>query len=760
MSISQKAKSFGAQVIGVVTPTKLFLSVDECGRVFNPERNDETTIAIDIEAGSVKSTEPSLHLFESLEITMHKMVESINNLPQRASHSWDHLPLLLVGLVVGSGLIYMLIYVLPLSDVNSGIQTNRSFQYGILTYYEFLSLLTWVTTFSYAMPKDAISLRRRILSILVAISVEKVFDFLVTESRSSTRLFPIPFVNIVSGVFALPVVVGMMFCLLPKPKEANTMQKFKLTVCTVVMFALSYVIALLWAAVFKRLNNSLWQKAWAISFGILHFLCKTILVAPIALRLNPERFVFLQFVVGMIFTRVQMATLPYIDGPLTLIALLLPKVFTLFFRFWAGFERFNLIVTFLWKKVIGDKKAIDNLHDHFAATTVLEVAMRCAITASVQDIHNAGIRLASDNQKQEYTEWDFNSNFASESVLEIISAQVCDAVSLVPDNQSNERSTDTDSDTDTETDTDIDTDTDNNTDTNGDSDNDTNTDADNYNHNNQCICPAHDEGFSELSHEMYTIKEEPNENDDLDDEAQLGGFDIKSTKSDDSLPSSFLCEDSICTELDHELDDGDMILEEMENGSIQGSYHTSRPVVPDNMNESDDNKDGDLAVNASQKHKESNWQQRQLYNIVDSVGSEVLGTMILLQNLVSISVIHRLPIKSHLNETAHVSDERLRESVMYGFVLVTMSLLVLAFLNIPFRSLQNQVGRKLTLAKIVSYIFRDNFWFLFLWLTVTGTISVASLVQHFGADFSFKFLWLSCSSSGQIAWPGCADGAL
>jgi hypothetical protein len=75
MSISQKAKSLGAQVIGVVTPTKLFLSVDECGRVFNPERNDEG--AIDIEAGSLNSTVPSQRLFESLEITMHKMVKQL-----------------------------------------------------------------------------------------------------------------------------------------------------------------------------------------------------------------------------------------------------------------------------------------------------------------------------------------------------------------------------------------------------------------------------------------------------------------------------------------------------------------------------------------------------------------------------------------------------------------------------------------------------------------------------------------------------------
>jgi hypothetical protein len=115
----------------------------------------------------------------------------------------------------------------------------------------------------------------------------------VTESRSGTPLITIPFVNIVSRVFALLVVVGLMFWLLPKSQEARTMNKLKVTVCTVVMLALSYLKALLWMAVFKLLNNSLWQKAWTILFGILYCFCKTILVAPIALPLNPEPFVFL-----------------------------------------------------------------------------------------------------------------------------------------------------------------------------------------------------------------------------------------------------------------------------------------------------------------------------------------------------------------------------------------------------------------------------------------------------------------------------------
>ena len=91
----------------------------------------------------------------------------------------------------------------------------------------------------------------------------------------------------------------------------------------------------IWFYEIVSLAATYWQKAWAVVYSFLLFFCKSILVAPAARRLNPERFVYLQFVVGMIFARVQVATLPYIDGYWTLIFLMLPKAMALLFRFYA-----------------------------------------------------------------------------------------------------------------------------------------------------------------------------------------------------------------------------------------------------------------------------------------------------------------------------------------------------------------------------------------------------------------------------------------
>jgi hypothetical protein len=156
------------------------------------------------------------------------------------------------------------------------------------------------------------------------------------------------------------------------------------------------------------------------------------------------------------------------------------------------------------------------------------------------------------------------------------------------------------------------------------------------------------------------------------------------------------------------------------------------------------------------KPREKQWEQRQLYNIVDSVGTEILDIMVYLQYLISILVFFNLPIRNHLNKTAVVSDEQSRNAIIYGWLLVVASLVVIAFLTIPFRLLHKQLGgRNLTMEKIVSYIFRDNFWFLFLWLTATGTLSVVLFVNLFGADFTLSFQWLDCRDAGAMAWPGC-----
>ena len=47
------------------------------------------------------------------------------------------------------------------------------------------------------------------------------------------------------------------------------------------------------------------------------------------------------------------------------------------------------------------------------------------------------------------------------------------------------------------------------------------------------------------------------------------------------------------------------------------------------------------------------------------------------------------------------------------------------------------------------------FWFLFLWLMATGTPSVVSFVNHFRADCTLAFQWLSCRDLGGMTWPGC-----
>jgi len=425
--VQQVGKQVGTQVADAVKPERLFLSVNEVNKIFNPSQSQRlgssrkvapAPIDVDEESGEpnhddddndndTTTSQPQSHAYETFENTIHQMFETFVGLPQRASHTWEHLPLLLLGITFGSALFYMLVYFLPLNSVNEGLDYNRIFQYGIMTYYEFIALLTWVATCNYAMPKNSIPLKSSFIAVAVGLSVEKLFDVFVSESLwnlAADPVFPMPFSTIVSGTVALPFALGTLYARLPNKKDESIRSKFRLCVLTVFLFVVSYIIALLWAAVFQHLAGTYWQKAWAVVYSFLLFFCKSILVAPAARRLNPERFVYLQFVVGMIFARVQVATLPYIDGYWTLIFLVLPKAMTLLFRFYAWSERFGIVGLLVCANIRGETETAANLQEHFGATSSFEVTLRCFRSASVSDIHNTSIYLA--NVGQPCPEWD------------------------------------------------------------------------------------------------------------------------------------------------------------------------------------------------------------------------------------------------------------------------------------------------------------------------------------------------------------------
>jgi hypothetical protein len=154
---------------------------------------------------------------------------------------------------------------------------------------------------------------------------------------------------------------------------------------------------------------------------------------------------------------------------------------------------------------------------------------------------------------------------------------------------------------------------------------------------------------------------------------------------------------------------------------------------------------------------EEHWEQRPLYHVIDAVGSTVINIIVRVNQQLSITLARNLPGAVHLNATFQASDERWKKAQIYSWIFIFLMLGLLASLGgIFFTRLERlQGGRRLTLSRVMTYLYRDNFWFFFLWLSASGGYVSATMIQHFGADFTLQFRWLQCPD--RIEWPGCAE---
>jgi hypothetical protein len=145
--------------------------------------------------------------------------------------------------------------------------------------------------------------------------------------------------------------------------------------------------------------------------------------------------------------------------------------------------------------------------------------------------------------------------------------------------------------------------------------------------------------------------------------------------------------------------------------------------------------------------------QRHLYHIVDSVSSAVLITVVRLAAIITSALIRNLPVSAHLNKSFQISDDQWRDATVYALIFIVGVVLVLLGVGMYLRNGADLGG--LTLNRIISFMFRDSFWFFFFWFCITQYLSIALQLNHFGADFSLDFEWLSCRES--MAWPGCVQ---
>jgi len=151
--------------------------------------------------------------------------------------------------------------------------------------------------------------------------------------------------------------------------------------------------------------------------------------------------------------------------------------------------------------------------------------------------------------------------------------------------------------------------------------------------------------------------------------------------------------------------------------------------------------------------KETCWEQRLLFWVVDSVGAESITIIVRFQYIISTLFLYFGPNKDHLNETfRHQSPN----SVVMAVAAFLIDLTIFNLYTVFFQRVKLNGDRPIDINAVLSYIYNGNSLFLGAWLAATGMFVVTAMINHFGVDFSLKFEWIKCSGEHeQMKWPNC-----
>jgi hypothetical protein len=144
---------------------------------------------------------------------------------------------------------------------------------------------------------------------------------------------------------------------------------------------------------------------------------------------------------------------------------------------------------------------------------------------------------------------------------------------------------------------------------------------------------------------------------------------------------------------------------------------------------------------------ELEWEQRMLFHVIDGVGGESVTLLIRFQHLLSMFLVRHLPNKRHLNATYYISDDQWRRSFVMGWILFILNVLILMAIGYIFKMNRSLKDRELTMTGVLTYIYGENSLFLGMWISATGMFVWSMMINHFGADFSLQFRWLTCMVS-------------
>lgn len=141
------------------------------------------------------------------------------------------------------------------------------------------------------------------------------------------------------------------------------------------------------------------------------------------------------------------------------------------------------------------------------------------------------------------------------------------------------------------------------------------------------------------------------------------------------------------------------------------------------------------------KYHRVNWYNRALYHYVESTGSVAIALVVRLQHIMCVWVARNIKVKDHLHERFYLDDDKWDDALGYAWGAVLFLIVWLWLVDRYFFPNLKYVkdDEPLRMRNVLGFIFfkDDNFKFFAAWFLVTGSLLVASMVEHFGFDYDF-----------------------
>jgi hypothetical protein len=238
--------------------------------------------------------------------------------------------------------IVMPVFFVKLNPIEEGLAGNRRFLYGYMTYYQAAVLLAWIFTAFMALNKNpAIRKKAFATTLLISLLINKLLDMILCEG---TRTFPIPHMSLITAFLPITLIPYWLHRYASsKTRDSVSMPRVSMLNLAIIM---TICFGIWWSCLMLQLDDKskVLQSFCAAMHGLLRRFCKVAVVAPAAMKVSPKKFAIIALSVDIIYTRIQVATIPYIADHWAFVSLVLGEI-TVFFVGWYGVvERVSLLI--------------------------------------------------------------------------------------------------------------------------------------------------------------------------------------------------------------------------------------------------------------------------------------------------------------------------------------------------------------------------------------------------------------------------------